>query len=154
MVDARELVGYGVVLESPNAGPQLCLGLLLESNPPQGGGPAVVNWDWAEVSGYQSLHGTTWGDYKLTGVYDGDTFTMTRPPVSGRLPEDDATGPAAPDGLATPCPEPPGGWRVVDRSRATYESMERTFEAARSLEGYAGSWMDQSRGNFGRPGVN
>ena len=145
MVAERELVGYGVVLESAAHGPQFCLGVLLTSNPPQGGGPDVVNWDWSEVSGYQSLSGTTWGDYTLTGIYDGDTFTMTRPPMPGR--QVDEGGPAAaasPDELATPCPAPPGGWRVVDPSRATYESMERTFETAHGLEGYAGSWMDQS----------
>jgi len=152
METERELVGCGVVLESAEHGPQLCLGVLLASNPPQGGGPAVVNWDWSAVSGHQSLAGTTWGVYTLTGIYDGDTFTMTRPPMPGR--QVDEGGPAAaasPDELATPCPEPPGGWRVLDPSRATDEAMGRTFEAARRLEGYAGSWMDQSI-NPGRRG--
>ena len=143
MVAERELVGFGVVLESAEHGPEFCLGVLLQSYPPQGGGPAAVNWDWSAVSGCQSLGGTTWGDYTLTGIYDGDTFTMTRPPVPGRQADEDPAA-ASPDELATPCPEPAGGWRVVDPSRATYESMERTFETAHGLEGYAGSWMDQS----------
>ena len=144
MVAERELVGSGVVLESAEHGPQFCLGVLLTSYPPQGGGPDVVNWDWSTVSGYESLAGTTWGDYTLTGTYDGDTFTMTRPPVPGTPGDAGREESASSDQFATPCPEPPGGWRVVDPSRATYEAMERTFAAARRLEGYAGSWMDQS----------
>jgi hypothetical protein len=144
MVAERELVGSGVVLESAEHGPQFCLGILLESNPPQGGGPAVTNWDWSGVSGYQSLAGTTWGDYTLTGTYDGDTFTMTRPPVPGMPGDGGGEESASSDEFATPCPEPPGGWRVVDPSRTTHEAMETTFAAVRSLDGYAGAWMDQS----------
>jgi hypothetical protein len=144
MVAEPELVGSGVVLESADHGPQFCLGVLLLSYPPQGSGPAVTNWDWSAVTGYQSLGGTTWGDYTLTGTYDGDTFTMTRPPVPGRPGDGGREESTSSDEFATPCPEPPGGWRVVDPSRTTYEAMETTFAAARRLEGYAGSWMDQS----------
>ena len=102
-----------------------------------------MNWDWSAVSGYQSLAGTIWGAYTLTGTYDGSEFTMTRPPVHDEHIEVPAAQ-ATPDQFATPCPEPAGGWRVVDASRATEDSMEQTFQAARRLEGYAGSWMDQS----------
>jgi hypothetical protein len=139
-----ELVGTGVVLESAEHGPQFCLGMLLMSYPPQGGGPDVVNWNWSAVSGHESVAGTTWGDYTLTGTYDGDTFTMTRPPVPGSRDPGGPVAPASSDEFATPCPEPPGGWRVLDPSRATDEAMERTFAAALRLEGYAGSWVDQS----------
>ena len=141
---AVELVGFGTVLESPGHGPQLCLGGVLLSLPPQGGGPPVSNWDWSAVPGQESLHGTTWGDYTVIGTYDGHAFTMTRPPRSGRQ------GGARPDPdpleapLGTPCPEPPGGWRVLDPSRTTDESMERALEVARRLDGYAGVWLDQS----------
>jgi hypothetical protein len=120
------------------------LGILLESNPLQGGGPVVTNWDWSGVSGHQSLAGTTWGDYTLTGTYDGDSFTMTRPPVPGIPGDGGGEESASSDEFAAPCPEPAGGWRVVDPSRTTYEAMETTFAAARSLDGYAGAWMDQS----------
>ena len=37
------------VLESPDHGPQLCLGGVLDSYPPQCGGPGVVGWGWAVV---------------------------------------------------------------------------------------------------------
>jgi hypothetical protein len=140
----RELVGFGVVLESAEHGPEFCLGMLHMSDPPQGGGPAVVNWDWSTVSDYESVAGTTWGGYTLTGTYDGDTFTMTRPPVPSRLGHGGPAVRSPYDLFATPCPEPPGGWRVVDPARTTDEAMEETFTRARSLEGYAGSWVDQS----------
>jgi hypothetical protein len=140
----REVVGSGVVLESAEHGPELCLGVLLLSDPPQGGGLPVVNWDWSAVSDHESLAGTTWGDYTLTGTYDGHTFTMTRPPVPNRNGHGGPPARAPYGAFATPCPQPPGGWRVVDPSRATDEAMQETFAAARSLEGYAGSWVDQS----------
>ena len=69
---------------------------------------------------------------------------MTRPAVPQR--EAEGVAPVDPnrDPLRTPCPEPTGGWRVLDPSRTTDESMERTFDAARGLAGYAGAWLDQS----------
>lgn len=144
MVTAAELVGFGTVLESPTHGPELCLNGLMLSLPPQGGGPAVVNWDWSAVDGYESLNGTTWGDYTVVGTYDGSTFTMTRPPRPGQQADGDLSTDEEPDPFGTPCPEPSGGWRVLDPFRTTDESMERVFEEAQSLEGYAGSWVDQS----------
>jgi hypothetical protein len=87
MVSEPELVGSGVVLESAQHGRQSCLGVLLLSYPPQGSGPAVRNWDWSAVTGYQNLGGTTCGDYTLTGTYNGNTFTMTRRPAPG-IPRD------------------------------------------------------------------
>jgi hypothetical protein len=114
------------------------------SLPPQGWGPAIPNWDWSTVSGHTTVSGTTWGDYEVVGTYDGSQFTVTRPPSP--LPDNDPAG--SPTGYAcepcTPCPEPVGGWRVLDSSRATDEHMEETFLAAERLEGYAGSWVDQS----------
>ena len=97
------------VLESPDHGPQLCLGLVATSLPPQCGGPAIVNWDWEEAPSKESANGVTWGDYLLVGTYDGERFTLTRPPA----PPSTA---AAMSSLAfrSPCPKPEGGWRVVD----------------------------------------
>ena len=41
---AEELIGYGLVLESTEHGPQLSLGAIAASYPPQGGGPANATW--------------------------------------------------------------------------------------------------------------
>jgi len=57
--DADWLVGVGTVLDDGD-GPELCLGGVAESLPPQCGGPKVVGWDWADVEAQGSLAGTTW----------------------------------------------------------------------------------------------
>lgn len=136
-----ELVGVGTVLESPEHGPQLCLGFLTLSLPPQGGGPAIPNWDWSAVTGHTSLHGTTWGDYEVVGTYDGHEFTLTRMPST---PHNDHRDPDDSYPPCTPCPEPAGGWRVLDPSHTSDRHMDRTFRKARRLDGYAGAWLDQS----------
>jgi hypothetical protein len=144
MVAAVELVGFGMVLESAAHGPQFCLGAIFLSDPPQCGGPSIPNWDWSAVSGHTSRNGTTWGDYTLVGTYDGHAFTLTRPPRPGRAAGLEPAADALDEVRGTPCPEPEGGWRVLDPSRTTDESMELAFEEARGLEGYAGLWLDQS----------
>jgi hypothetical protein len=138
-----ELTGFGTVLESPDHGPELCLGALLLSLPPQGGGPPITNWDWSSVTGHETLRGTTWGSYVVVGTYDGHAFTLTRPPASPRRDDtddlDDLDYPPC-----TPCPEPDGGWRVLDPSLTTDRHMHKTLRKARRLPGYAGAWLDQS----------
>ena len=141
MRQAGELAGAGTVLESPGHGPQLCLGVLLMSLPPQGGGPPIPNWDWSVVTGHTTLHGTTWGCYEVVGNYDGHQFTLTREPVPTHT---DQGAPVEYWPRGTPCPEPTGGWRVHDSSRTTDRHMTRTFRQARRLDGYAGAWLDQS----------
>lgn len=76
-----ELVASCTVLQSPGHPPQLCLGPVAMSKPPQGGGPDVANWDWSTVSGKQTVAGTTWGEYTVVGTYTDGVFTLTRPPV-------------------------------------------------------------------------
>jgi hypothetical protein len=126
-----ELVGVGTVIESPAHGPELCLGALMLSRPPQGGGPPITNWDWSAVTGYERVRGT----------YDGQAITLIRPPVRPR-PDHAAADLGSTPG--TPCPEPEGGWRVLDPSRTTDRLMDKTFRKARRLDGYAGAWLDQS----------
>lgn len=68
------------VLESPDHGPQLCLGGVQESYPPQCGGPDIVGWDWAEVDTKESASGTTWATVSVVGTWDGERLTLTQPP--------------------------------------------------------------------------
>ncbi|MCD6640300.1 MAG: hypothetical protein LT071_10365 [Nocardioides sp.] len=122
-------------------GPELCAGGVAESYPPQCGGPKLVGWDWAEHPEHERASGVRWGDFHLTGTFDGTSFT-----VEDVVPAALYDPPAAPEEPTpdTSCPEPAGGWVVVDPGRTTYESMDETFRVAQTLPGYAGAWMDQS----------
>lgn len=138
------LLGSGLVLDDGD-GPELCLGGVLESYPPQCGGPRLVGWDWDQVEGEVRASGTTWGDYVVIGTYDGERFTLTRRPV-GR---DEYDGPRprplhGDEELETPCPEPPGGWRPVDPERTTESALQQVARAADRLDGFADLWWDQS----------
>jgi hypothetical protein len=126
------------VLESPDHGPQLCREVL-ESLPPQCGGPDIAGWDWDEVDGEESASGTTWGTFELVGSWDGERFTLTDP--AGPPPT-----PHEPEGVepSTPCPEPSGGWVVVDPATATLDAQTAANEYARAQPDLGGLWVDQS----------
>ena len=76
-----EVTGQGTVLQVGDAPPQLCLGGVAESYPPQCGGPEVAGWDWAAAEQWESASDVTWGAYAVTGTWDGAVFTSTRPPL-------------------------------------------------------------------------
>ena len=79
--------------------PELCLGPIAESYPPQCGGPALVDWDWADHEGTFDQQGDIrWGTYALTGTWDGTSFTATDA-ISGALYD-----PAMPTPTPTPTP--------------------------------------------------
>ncbi len=59
-------------------GPQLCLGAIAESYPPQCGGPVVRGWDWeAQKPNFEKQGDIRWGTFAVTGTWDGTTFTVT-----------------------------------------------------------------------------
>jgi hypothetical protein len=91
------------VLENDEHGPQLC-DMVMQSMPPQCGGPDVIGWDWAEVR-HESVRGVRWGLYTVTGTWDGDRLTLTEPPREP-APRQNAE---EPDRTPTPCPAPEGG---------------------------------------------
>ena len=124
------------VLESPEHGPQLCYAVL-ESFPPQCGGPDVAGWDWSDVT-HESARGTRWGSYTVVGTFDGERFTLTEPPSV-----DSGTGRPGGDQLATPCPEPDGGWQPVDPSTATQAALDEAVRRAGDVAGFGGVWIDQ-----------
>lgn len=122
-------------------GPELCLGAVAESYPPQCGGPALVSWDWADHEGtFEEASGVRWGAYALVGRYDSDANTFEVESVSNEPP---ATSPPAEMDFSTPCEEPDGGWRVRDTSAVAMADREAAFALAESLEGYAGAWVDR-----------
>lgn len=123
-------------------GPELCLGGVLDSYPPQCGGPRVVGWDWSQHRGdFDQSNGTRWGEFILVGTYDGSSFTPTEV-VPASAWHDDL--PDAGRDFRSPCPEPEGGWRVLDPATTTDATLEETMRAASRLDDYAESWVDQT----------
>ena len=123
-------------------GAELCLGGVAESLPPQCGGPGLVGWDWADhVGDFESAAGTRWGEFVVTGSFDGTDLTPT-----DVMPADeyDAPDPSDEPSFATPCPEPEGGW-VVDAQQVSRVDLDAAFRVAGELPGYAGSFVDEQR---------
>ncbi len=83
--DAQHYETVTTVLESAEHGPELCVGGVAESYPPQCSGPSVAGWSWDLLEGEQSANGTTWVEGYLVGTWDptAHVFTVT----SARLAE-------------------------------------------------------------------
>jgi hypothetical protein len=128
------------VLQSRDHGPELCLGMVWTSFPPQCRGVPITNWRWDEVEGHQTAGSTTWGRYHLVGTYDGASFTVLRadlaPPV--RRPSHEERFKDEPK---SPCPEPEGGWPVPDPSRRSEPYLAPVTGAARAEPDFAGVWL-------------
>lgn len=122
-----------VTVLDPGTGPQLCLGAVAESYPPQCGGPAIEGFEWGDV-GFEEASGVRWGTYALTGTFDGTTFTAT-----------DAIPAALYDAMAEPPQMPPGAAcetpATTDTAMATPEDLDATLAAASALPGYATAWL-------------
>lgn len=123
------------VLQDAKHGPELCLGAVATSLPPQCGGPPIVNWDWDKVAGEERVGGTIWGDYHVVGTFDGKAFTLTEPAGAPRPPA------AAPPPEKSPCPKPSGGWNASDPSRASDADLQKLNETARREKDFAGLWL-------------
>jgi hypothetical protein len=78
---AGEVLAQGTVLQKDGEDPQLCLGAVAQSYPPQCGGPPILGWDWSAAEQSESAAGVTWGSYAVTGTWDATAFTVTQPPV-------------------------------------------------------------------------
>jgi hypothetical protein len=130
----------GMVLQSRDHGPELCLGIVLDSLPPQCGGLPLTNWRWDQVGGEQTANGTTWGRYQLVGTYDGASFTVVRVDLAPlvRRPSREERFKHEPK---SPCPEPEGGWPVPDPARRSERNLEPLTRAARAQPDFAGVWL-------------
>jgi hypothetical protein len=135
----QELTGTTTVLESSEHGPQACFGGVMDSYPPQCGGPDIVGWDWDAVEGEESASGTTWGDYSVVGTYADGALTLTRPAGAPEWP-DVARAPRD----STPCAEPVGGWKVIDAATTTQATQDAAIAAAQAEPDFSGAWVDQS----------
>jgi hypothetical protein len=72
-----EVLGQGTVLQQGDEAPQLCLGAVAESYPPQCSGPEVIGWDWTTADLEETASEVTWGTYAVIGTWDGVAFTVT-----------------------------------------------------------------------------
>ena len=136
---------YPVTVLDDGDGAELCLGGVADSLPPQCGGPPLVGWEWADHQGhFESRSGVRWGDFVVTGTLDGTSLTPSVVVPADEFEEPDDSAAFEDDSLATPCPEPDGGWRVLDPALTTEESMQTTMMRAEQLDGYSESWVDQS----------
>jgi hypothetical protein len=142
--DGRRYTGSGTVLEGPDQAPQLCLGGVLESYPPQCGGIELVGWDWDAVEGEESAAGTTWGTWSVTGTWNGSRLTMTEPPAPPEAPAAD------PPDLSSPCDPPPGGWEAGEPPAGDDGGWEAALAHARAQPGFAGAWVTP----LGEPGTD
>lgn len=76
-----ELVGVGTVLQQGDNDPQLCLGAIRESYPPQCSGPTIHGWDWSLARHSETASTVTWGTYAVFGTWDGTAFSQTQPSI-------------------------------------------------------------------------
>jgi hypothetical protein len=122
-----------VMVIDDGGGPELCLGAVAESYPPQCGGPALADFDWGDV-GSEEASGVRWGSYALTGTFDGSTFTVTDA-IPAALYDTMAEPEQEP--LAAACDDP----STTDTAKATPEDLDATLAAASALPTYASAWL-------------
>lgn len=137
------LAGHGMVLQADGEPAQLCLGAVAESYPPQCGGPELVGFPgWEALPGHESASGTTWSEAYVVGSYDGERFTLDRPPTPDPPPGWEPVTSADPP-FPQLCEDPAAG---VDGSRdgTTEDALlarERATQAAAELEGYVTAYL-------------
>lgn len=75
-----QYVATAIVLDTPERGPMIALGLD-GSMPPQGNGIPIEHWDWSAVPGDRSAGATRWGGpYEIVGTWSDGAFQVTQPP--------------------------------------------------------------------------
>ncbi|CAN5876906.1 hypothetical protein BH24ACT6_BH24ACT6_18010 [soil metagenome] len=138
------------VLASGDHGPQLCLGAIAESYPPQCGGLDVTNWTWDDLTS-ERASGTRWGEFVVVGTYDpqAQTFTLAQPALDAE-PGDYTQGPDV--DFPTPCDEPEGGWPKATEQEliAAAQRIESvrgrgsdtgTTSPGEAIDGFGGLWI-------------
>jgi hypothetical protein len=103
----------------------------------------IAGWDWAEHPPTDEFGGVRLGFYAVTGEFDGTTIRPTEILSADEAPEREFDTTSL-DRLLSPCPEPEGGWRVLDPARTTERTKHLAIEAAMTMDGFAGAWGDQS----------
>lgn len=75
------VTGIGTVIEVPGQSPELCLGPVAESFPPQCEGIPLGGWDWTTAGAFEDGESvgnpTRWGTYAVTGTFSGLLLDVT-----------------------------------------------------------------------------
>jgi hypothetical protein len=138
---AQRYAASATVLESKTHGPELCLGIILDSLPPQCRGLPLTNWRWDRVDGEEAAAGTIWGSYHVVGTYDGASFTVARVDAPAPQPPPPSPQERFQDEPKSPCREPEGGWKVPDPRRRSERYLEPVSKAAAAEPDFAGLWL-------------
>ena len=123
---AGQVVTRDVVTVMDTGSPELCLGPVAESWPPQCGGPPIQGWDWADHDGaFERQQDVRWGQFVVTGTWDGTTFGY-----ASALPAA-AHDPAHGAGPALPAPS-------IEHTQEELEAIAE--EVGRDLPGAQGAY--------------
>ncbi|WP_350347544.1 hypothetical protein ABIQ69_13010 [Agromyces sp. G08B096] len=127
-----EVRGIGTVLQLEGERPELCLGPVAESAPPQCDGLPLEGWTWAPPDDLStSMSGGTWGSYAVTGTWGGEVFTVTRD--------------AVPLALFDPIAAEPGWWQSPESAGTAGEGDLDAISAdlaAGAGDAYLGSTLE------------
>ena len=116
----------GIVTVMDTGQPELCLGPVAESWPPQCGGPPIEGWDWGDHDGvFERQQDVRWGQFVVTGTWDGTTFGY-----------DSAVPAALHDPIADPGPALPDP--AVEYSQEELQAIAE--EVGRDLPGAQGAY--------------
>ena len=77
--DGKVFTKYAATVMDTDS-PELCLGAIAESYPPQCSGLPLEGWDWTATDikdTFDQQGKIRWGTYFVTGTFDGTTFTVT-----------------------------------------------------------------------------
>lgn len=132
--DPARLAGQVTILQQGDGPVMLCLGGVMESYPPQCGGPELLDFAWEDAPESESASGTTWasGFVVVTPVEGGYRLLepLSATPPEG-YPEPEARGPDFPE----LCEDPyRGGDETAD---AGAEALAAMVAAAETLPDYA-----------------
>ena len=149
--DLVEVVGSGMVMQSSaNAAPELCMGPVLTSYPPQCSGPVLgglFSWDDVEA---ESQGGVRWtnGYYYGVGHYDqgSNTFMLTRP-LSATPPDGFTPPEEEPVDFPQLCDDPFRGGDP-DFSDPDLEKQNTFQERLEQLDGYVASYVSDGVSMF------
>lgn len=137
-------------------GPEVCLGPIAESYPPQCSGPALLGWDWSvhpehEEQGNEKQGKIRWGSFAITGSWDGEALTASDA-IPAALYDVMATEPTTP---ADPDPAVPAAelQRIADELPDLLPGVQGTYAAETHVladvtydDGSLQEWADATYG--------
>lgn len=126
----------GTVLDPADGPTVLCLGAIAMSAPPRCDGPELVDWVWAENDLAETMSGTTWGSFAVTGRWDGTRFDAeSRVPLALWDPLPVEPDPRRASGSA-------GGTSVAELDRIAAEIADGPFTVLGSTPDNGYLWVD------------